>query len=218
MYKLTHLINNGGHDVYLDGVITTTTESKITIRNVAIYWDFKNVLKAVNDTINVVSGSTITFGEGYWTFDMIRNLLSEENIKLECNIHDNTCKIHSTKQLNLLYFGPLLGFPVNQVVQANTWTNSPSHVDVNLGLRYVTIECGCANTDRNFDEEGNKSGVIATIPVSSEQRLNSTVTFYDDINTTTPIQNGDHNVFKYRVSTNIGDKVDLTVMFEMYIS
>ena len=122
MYKLTHLINNGRHDVYLDGVITTTTESKITIRNVAIYWDFKNVLKATNDTINVVSGSTITFGEGYWTFNIIRNLLSEGNIKLERNIHDSTCKIHSTKQLNLLHFGPLLGFPVNQVVQANTWT------------------------------------------------------------------------------------------------
>lgn len=200
--------------MYLDGFITTTTESKITIKNVAIYWDFKNVLTNKNNKVN-----DITFDEGYWTFDMIREKLKDNNIQLERIVPNNRCKIFSRNtNVNLKNFGSLLGFPVGTIVQANTWTNSPSHVDINLGLRYVTIECGCVNMNRKFDEEGNKSGVIATIPVTSEQRLNSTVTFYDNINTTTPIQNGRHNVFKYRASTNIGDRVDFTIMFEMYIS
>lgn len=214
MYKLTHLINNGRHDVYLDGVITTTIESMITIRNAAVYWNYKNIFTNVNNKVN-----NIVFSEGYWTFDMIKEKLKKNDIQLDRVVPNNRCKIFSKNHnVNLKNFGPLLGFPINQVVQANTWVNSPSNVDINLGLRYVTIGCGCVNTDKNFDEKGNKSRVIATIPVTSEQRLNSTVTFYDNINTTTPIQNGDHNVFKYYVSTNIGDKVDLKVMFEMYIS
>lgn len=214
MYKLTHLINNGRHDVYLDGVITTTIESMITIRNAAVYWNYKNIFTNVNNKVN-----NIVFSEGYWTFDMIKEKLKKNDIQLDRVVPNNRYKIFSKNHnVNLKNFGPLLGFPINQVVQANTCVNSPSNVDINLGLRYVTIGCGCVNTDKNFDEKGNKSRVIATIPVTSEQRLNSTVTFYDNINTTTPIQNGDHNVFKYYVSTNIGDKVDLKVMFEMYIS
>ena len=35
----------------------------------------------------------------------------------------------------------MLGFPKDTTVKANTWTNSPSNVDVNLSLRYVTVEC-----------------------------------------------------------------------------
>ena len=155
---------------------------------------------------------------------MISERLSESNIQLERNRHDNTCKIRSAKQLNLLNFGPLLGFPANKVIQPNTWTNSPSNVDVTLGLRYVTlglryvtIGCNCVDTDRNFDSNGRRSKVIATVPVTSEQSLNSSVTFYDNIRSEVSVLNGDHNMFEFDVNTNIGNKVGLTIMFEVHV-
>ena len=104
------------------------------------------MLKGANDSTNTVTGGInvdpITFKERYWMFN-ISERLGESNIQLECNRYDNMCKIRSVKQLNLLNFGLLLGFPVNKVIKPNTWTNSPSNVDVNLGLRYVTVECNC---------------------------------------------------------------------------
>ena len=212
MNKLSLNLGTGNHAVYLDKFITTRYESRLRVKNIGVFWNFKNVLKGANDKI-----SGVTFEEGYWTFNMISEKLGESNIQLERNRHDNTCKIRSPKQLNLLNFGPLLGFPANTVIQANTWTNSPSSVDVNLGLRYVTVSCNCVDADRNFDTSGRRSKVIATIPVTSEQSLNSSVTFYDNIHSVVSVLNGDHNMFEFNVNTNIGNKVGLTVMFELYV-
>ena len=72
---------------------STCIESKIAIKNAAIYWNFKNVITNYNDTLG-----TITFDEGYWTFDMIKTKLKESNIKLERNAHNNTYKIFSENQ------------------------------------------------------------------------------------------------------------------------
>ena len=212
MHKLTLNLKTGKHFVYPERFVKMKYESKLHVKNICIFWRFKNILKNANDKI-----TGITFGEEYWTFNMISKKLSESNIQLERNWYDNTCKIHSPRQLNLFNFGPLLGFPVNTVVQANTWTTSPSNVDVKLGLRYVTVSCGCVDINRNFDTVGRKSKVIATIPVTTEQSLNETVTFYDDIRSEVSVLNGDHGVFEFDISTNIGNAVDLNVMFEVYI-
>ena len=218
MNKLSLILDTGKHAVYLDKFITTRYDSKMCVKNIGVFWKFKNVLKGVNDSINTISGfvniGPITFEEGYCTFSMISERLGESNIQLERNRYDNTCKIRSAKQLNLLNFGPLLGFPVNKVVQPNTWTNSPSNVDVNLGLRYITVECNCVDTDRNFDATGRRTKVIATVPVQS---LNSSITFYDTIKSEVSVFNGDHNMFEFDVNTNIGNKVSLTIPFEVYV-
>ena len=151
------------------------------MKNIGIIWQFKNVLTGANDTI-----SGVTFEEGYWSFNMISEKLSENNVQLERNRYNNTCKIRSPSQINLLNFGPLLGFPVNTIIPVNTWTTSPSNVDVNLGLRYVTLGCNCVDTDKNFDSNGKRSNVFATISVTSEQSLNISVTFYNNIHTVEP--------------------------------
>ena len=212
MNKLLLNLDTGKHFVYLDRFITTRYESKLHVKNIGIFWKFKNVLKNANDKI-----TGVTFGEGCWSFNMISEKLSQSNILLERNRYDTTCKIHSTRQLNFFNFGTLLGFPVNTVIQANTWTNSPSNVDVNLGLRYVTVSCNCVDTDRNFNSDRRRSKVIATVPVTSEQSLNSSVTFYDNIHSEVSVLNGDHNMFEFDINTNIGNKVGLTIMFEVYI-
>ena len=221
MNKLSLILDAGKHAVYLDKFITTRYDSKMYVKNIGVYWKFKNVLKGANDSINTITGGVnvdlITFEEGYWTFNMFSERLGESNIQLERSRYNNTCKIRSPKQLNLLNFGPLLGFPVNKVRQPNTWTNSPSNVDVNIGLRYVTVECNCVDTNKNFDWNGRRSKVIATVPVTSEQSLNSSITFYDTIRSEVSVLNGDHNMFEFDVDTNIGNKVGLTIMFEVYV-
>ena len=111
----------------------------------------------------------------------------------------------------------MLGFPKDTTVRANTWTNSPSNVDVNLGLRYVTVECSSVDTDRNFDRHGKRSKVIATLSVTSEQSLNSSVTFYDNVTSEVAVLNEDHNLFEFDVNTNADKKVDLRVMLELYV-
>ena len=40
---------------------------------------------------------TITFDEGYWTFDMIQDKLRDNKIALKYNTYDNTCKIYSVR-------------------------------------------------------------------------------------------------------------------------
>ena len=83
MNKLSLNLETGKHAVYLERFITTRYESKLRVKNIGIFWKFKNVLKNANDKI-----TGVTFGEGYWSFNMISERLSESNIQLE----RNTCK------------------------------------------------------------------------------------------------------------------------------
>ena len=187
---------------------------KMKVKNIAVYWKFRNLLENINDAI-VSNNSEVTFKEGYWIFHMISEKLSESGIKLDRNRY-NTCKIYSkNNSVNLKNLAPLLGFPKDKVIQANTWAESPSTVDVNLGLRCVTVECGSVDADKNFDHRGRRSKVIATLSITSEQRLNSSVTFYDNISSEVSVLNGDHNMSEFDVNTNIGNKVGLEVMFEL---
>ena len=148
---------------------------------------------------------------------MIADRLAESDIKLERHKHDNRCAIQSPKKLNLYRFGPLLGFPENTIIPKDTKSKSQFVVDINRGLRYVTLGCNCVDIDRNFDTHGNPSRVFARIPVTTEQSLNESVTPYDNIHTLESVLNGDHSTFQFDVNTNIGYSVGLTAMFELHI-
>ena len=136
---------------------------------------------------------------------MIAERLAESDV--DRNRYDNTCKVFSKKSdLNLKGLAPLLGFPENEAIQANTWTNSPSNV-----------ECTSVDSDRNFDRHEKRNKVIATLPVTSEQSLNSSVTFYDSVTSEVAVLNGDYTLFEFDVDTNVDKKVDLRVMLELYL-
>ncbi len=94
----------------------------MTLNNATLFWHYKNVQQNVNDTITH-GGSTIRFGEGYWTFDMIQDSLRDSKIALKFNAYDNTCKIYSEKNLNLKNFGLLLGFPLSYTVTQKSVAN-----------------------------------------------------------------------------------------------
>ena len=215
-------LDTGKTDVFLRKCITTKYGEKIHVKNISVLWKYKNIITNDNDLIKFITvpdhpATGVAFEEGYWTFNMIADLLAESGITLERHKHDNRCTILSSKKLNLYRFGPLLGFPENTIVPKNTKSKSPFVVDINRGLLHITLGCNCVNTDRNFDTYGNPSRVFARIPVTTEQSLNESVTSYDNIHTSVSVLNGDHSTFQFDVNTNIGDSVGLTVMFELYI-
>ena len=153
---------------------------KIRGKNISELWKYKNIVTNDNNLIKFITvpdrpATGVAFEEGYWTFNMIADCLAGSGITLERHKHDNRCTIHSSKKLNLYRFGLLLGFPENTIVPKNTKSKSPFVVDINRGLRYVTLGCNCVNTDRNFDTYGNRSRVFARIPVTTEQRIRHTV-------------------------------------------
>ena len=91
------------NEVYLDGFIRTRFNSKMKVRNTAVYWNFGNITKNFNDIVTLTATpKDVTFGEGYWTFHMMAEKLAESDVKLDQNRYDNTCKIFSKdSDLNL---------------------------------------------------------------------------------------------------------------------
>ena len=56
MNKLSLILDAGKHAVYLDKFVTTRCDSRMHVKNIGVYWKFKNVLKSVNDSINTITG------------------------------------------------------------------------------------------------------------------------------------------------------------------
>ena len=160
----------------------------------------------------------ITFNEGYWTFDMIQDKLWDNKIALKFNPHDNTCKIYSDKTLNLKSFGLLLGFSLSYTVTSKAWKTSPKDVDINLGLRYVTLNCDSINSAKNFGRQGRRSQMLFTFPVLPNQNLSSAVSYFSNIRSTTPMNNGLFNSFTFTIDSNIDDNdVGVVIYFEVII-
>ena len=220
MEKITAWLNEGQNDVYLDGYVETSINSKIVINNVSIFWRFKNIHKDnLEVTLIEANGArtVLQFGTGYWTFDMISERLSQEKVTLKKNRHNNTCRIHSEKyEIHLGNFGLLIGFEKDTVITRGLVKDS-REVNVNSGLRFVTIGCNIVNDVKNFCVDGCRSKVIATFPITTEEPLFGYVSYYKDVNFEAPIVNGIHNCLKFFVDTNIKEKVGMKILVECYI-
>ena len=153
--------------------------------------------------------TVLQFGIGYWTFDMIVERLALESVSLKKNRHNKTCRIHSNKyEIHLGNFGTLIGFEKGRVITRGTKTDS-KEVNVNSGLRFVTVGCDIVNDVKNFCIDGCRSKVIVTFPITTEQPLFNYVSYYKDVNFEAPVINGIHNVLKFFVDTNIDEEVEM---------
>ena len=94
--------------------------------------------------------------EGYWTFSMIKDRFTYElgTTVLKANKYDSTCSLEVDGDFDLSKFGELLGFRENTHIDTNNMLTSPNKVDINRGLRYITISCDLVNSDNNIDSEG----------------------------------------------------------------
>ena len=170
MEKVTAWLSSGTNDIYLrNSFIETNKDSKIVVNNVSIYWRYKNIHKDNREVVMIDSSGAQTvlqFGMGYWTFDMISEMFTEEGVSLKRNRHNNTCRIHCEKHsLNLGNFGLLLGFEKDTVIQRRVYK------DNSMGLRFVSIGCDIVNPSKNFDTNGERSKIIATFPITTEEPL-----------------------------------------------
>ena len=83
---------------------------------------------------------------------------------------------------------------------------------------YVTIGCSAVDTSKNFDRHGQRSNVIATFPVPTEQSLKGTVTFHKDVHFEAPLSNGCTNVLTFFVNTNLTQPIlKLYALIECYL-
>ena len=146
---------------------------------------------------------------------MTQDKLRDNKIVLKFNAYDNTCKIYSEEQLNLKKFGSLLGFPLSCAVSAKVWKTSPKAVDINLGLRYVTLSCDSVSSAKNFSRQGRRSQTLFTFPVLPNQNLSSAVSYFGNIGSTTP--NGLFSSFKFTIDSNTGDDIGVDIYFEIRI-
>ena len=168
------------NEYYLEDNLRCKITSFMTLNNATLFWHYKNVGQGGNNTI-IPGGSVITFDEGYRTFHMIQDKFRKNKIMLKYNAHDNMCKIYSDKTLNLRKFGTLLGFPTTYTMTPKVWRTSLNAVDINLGLRYVTLDCNSINSARNFNRQGKQSQTLFTFPILSNQNLSSAVSYFSNI-------------------------------------
>ena len=51
-------------------------------------------------------------------------------------------------------------------------------VDITQHLEYITLGCNLVDREKNTDRYGQKSDVIATLPIDTTQNLNGSFTHY----------------------------------------
>ncbi len=120
--------------------------------------------------------------DGYWDFELLKKRLGEEGIELTARVHDNKCLLKNTnaETIDLKTLGKLLGFNANTTVPTGQTPEAPHQVDVNLGLRYLTIGCDLADSFRNVNTDGGVDTNITYLPIPPGTRLNSTASVYEN--------------------------------------
>ena len=96
-------LDTGKTNIFLRKCITTRYREKIHVKNISVLWKYKNARSNVNNLIKFItvldhSVTGVAFEQGYWTFNMIAEHLSESGIMLESYMHDNRCSILSPKK------------------------------------------------------------------------------------------------------------------------
>ena len=192
--------------ISLDTPIILNSCSEMFLKAVSIFWDYDNLDKNIHNYIYDVGGanSKVILQDGYHTFDNLKTEFENQgNIELEEVDYNGKCTIKSDKQINLKTLGPILGFPENKVISANTLTESDNHVNINNGLEYVNIKCDLIDRSHNF-VNGKRSDILIQIPITTQQLLKGSVSrFYpQDTKNGIKLCNGIYNQIIFKVQGN----------------
>ena len=198
-----------------------TYGSLLAAKEVTVFWNFKNITNELDNGKFSIEKGTVTeektLGEGYWDFQQLKERLDGEKLKLSMNVHDNTCSIvnNTGGKVSLKKFGKLLGFPEDHKLTAGA-SASPNPVDVNHGLRWLTVTCDLIDSTKNTDLKGNESDVLAFLPITPGTRLNSNCYVYErDAYAWRPAKNDVVAEMKFTVKSNISEKVDVDILMNI---
>ena len=115
--------------------------------------------------------NTVKFKEGYWTFSMIKNRFTYELgttvLKANKYFRDSTFSLKVDGDVDLSMFGELLGFREDMHIEANDILTSPNKVEINRGLRDITISCDLVSSNKNINSEGVRSTVISSLLITT---------------------------------------------------
>ena len=186
MKNISVLIKEGKKTTFTFKKPIATYGTRIAAREVTVFWNFKNITSTIgNNTFvrkkseNGGTDEVITINDGYYDFEALKERLELNKLELQMNKYDNTCIIANKNAVtvNLKKLGVLLGFAENHLLAANTDEAPSNPVDVNHGLRYLTVTCDLIDQSKNIDLDGEESDILAFLPISPGTRLNSTVMY-----------------------------------------
>ena len=197
-----------------------TYGTRLAAKEVTVFWNFKNITSTIGNNTYVIKSnpeSTETINDGYYDFQMLKERLKLDKLELQMNTYNNTCTIENknTVSVDLKKFGKLLGFPVNHHVAAGTSVASPKPVDVNHGLKYLTVTCDLIDPSKNIDLEGKQSNILAFLPITPGTRLNSNCYVYERDDAWRAAKNAIVAEMEFTVTSNISEKVDADILLDL---
>ncbi len=224
--NITVFITGGRKVLELDEPFLTGHDTAIQLKRATVFWKFRNITTANNnnefDKVGVppAKDERKTFDDGYWDFELIKKRLEQEKIELEASVHDNKCllKNTNTETINLKNFGKLLGFNADTTIPTGQTPETPHPVDVNLGLRYLTIACDLVDSFRNVNIDGGVDTNIAYLPIPPGTRLNSTVSVYNENHPVVLTKEDIVTEMTFSVDSNITNNVEVDVLLNLVVS
>ncbi len=223
--NITVFVTSGTKKLELDEPFLTGHDTTVQLKRATVFWKFQNVT-TVNDNSyfdKVLSGGGSerkTLDDGYWDFELLKKRLGEEKIELEASVHDNKCllKNTNTETVDLKNFGKLLGFNAGTTIPTGRTPEAPHPVDVNLGLRYLTIACDLVDSFRNVDISGGVDTNIAYLPIPPGTRLNSTVSIYNENHPVVLTKEDIVTEMTFTLGSNITGEVEADVLLNLVVS
>ena len=195
-----------------------TYGTRLAAKEVTVFWNFKNITSAIgNNTFGIKGSTDKTINDGYYDFQDLKTRLEEDKLELQVNAYDNTCTIENknTEEVDLKKLGMFLGFPENHKVAGKATELSPKPVDVNHGLRWLTVTCDLIDQSKNIDLDGNESNILAFLPVTPGTRLSSNCYVYERDNAWRAAKNAVVSEMEFEVTSNISPKVDVNVLLDL---
>ncbi len=222
--NITVFLTSGTKKVDLDEPFLTGHDTTIQLKRATVFWKFQNVTGANGNNRfekkpTVGASETKTLDDGYWDFELLKKRLGEEGIELTACVHDNKCDLKNTnpETVDLKTFGKLLGFNADTTIPTGQTPEAPNQVDVNLGLRYLTIGCDLADSFRNVNTDGHVDTNITYLPIPPGTRLNSTVSVYENH----PIVLTKEDIvteMTFMLGSNISEEVKADVLLNLVVS
>ena len=197
-----------------------TYGTRIVAREVTVFWNFKNITDTIGNNAFVIKSKPevpVTINDGYYDFQALKNRLEENKLELQMNTHDNTCSINNknTVKVDLKKLGVLLGFHENHKLAASKSERSTDPVDVNHGLKYLTVTCDLIDQSKNIDVEGGESDILAFLPITPGTRLNSSCYVYERENAWRAAKNAVVSEMVFTVNSNISVEVDVNILLDI---
>ena len=219
MKNISVLIEGSGKKFKFKKPIVTYG-TRIAAKEVTVFWNFKNITSTIGNNTFVIKNTPEdieTINDGYYDFQTLKERLKLNKLELQMNTYNNTCTIENKNAatVDLKKFGKLLGFPENHEVTAGTSAASPKPVDVNHGLRYLTVTCDLIDQSKNIDLDGNESNILAFLPVTPGTRLNSNCYVYERDNAWRAAKNAIVSEMEFEVTSNISAEVDVNILLDL---